>query len=95
MNNYKIGSFVNVKVSEIDGRKRIVRNSFEDNFEIKSFKIIAKYFLHKESAPLYMVLIDPGMIGWTISESHALYYDLDSSLLKEKFFDVNEEFIID
>jgi hypothetical protein len=42
-----------------------------------------------------MVLIDPGMTGWTISESHALYYDLDSSLLKEKFFDVNEEFIID
>ena len=84
MSKNKIGSFVNIKVANVDGRKKVVPKNFEEECEIKSFEIIASYHLHKEMEPYYMVLVDSDMIGWTVSRSHALYYDLNEKYLNRQ-----------
>lgn len=91
---YKVGTSVKVKVSNVDGRKKVLPKDSEDFFEIKSFEIIAKYLLHKELNPYYMILIDSDMVGWNISSSHIMYYDIDQKFLGYKFYDVTEDFII-
>jgi hypothetical protein len=94
MSTHKIGSSVNIKVSNSNGRRKVLPKESEDSSEVKSFEIIAKYFLHKEMSPYYMVLIDTDMVGWTVSSSHVMYYDIDPKFLGSKFYDVTEEFII-
>lgn len=94
MSIFKIGSSVNIKVSNTDGRKKVLPKDSENFFEIKSFQIIGKYFLHKEMNPYYMVLIEPDMVGWTVSSSHVMYYDIDPKFLGSKFYDVTEDFVV-
>jgi len=95
LDKYKVGDFIKIKTTIKDNFERIVHKDYEDEHEIKLLQVIAKYHLHKDLPPYYMVLVDPNMIGWTISRSHALYYDLNHDLLGYKFYDVYEDLIIE
>jgi len=92
---YKIGNVLKIKTAVIDNFERIVAKDYEGEHQIKFFEIIAKYHIDKDSPPCYMVLIDPNMIGWNVSASHRLYYDLNEGLLGRKFYDVTDDFIIE
>lgn len=94
MNKSIIGTFVKIKVANEDGRKKVVPKNFEEECEIRSFEIIGSYRLHKEMEPYYMVVVDSDMIGWTVSKSHMLYYDLNEKYLNHRFYDVNEDFFV-
>jgi len=95
LDKYKVGDFIKIKTIIKDNFERIVSKDCEDEYQIKFFEVIAKYHLHKDLSPYYMVLVEPNMIGWTVSRSHALYYDLNQDLLGRKFYDVTEDFIIE
>jgi hypothetical protein len=92
---YKVGDFLKIKTAVIDNFERIVVKDYEEEHQLKLFEIIAVYFVHKESPPSYMILIEPNMIGWNVSKSHQLYYDLNEGLLGRKFYDVTDDFIVE
>jgi hypothetical protein len=91
---YKIGDKVSCQTeTKANGSKKLLIGDPSQGSKVGkgTFLIVAK----DEAFQTYKIIIDDDMIGWSISSWHISNMRLDNKLLGKKFYDVQEELIIE
>ena len=90
---YKVGQSINCEIEiRKDKSKRFALNPLEDSeFITQSFEIIGM----NKQFNTYKILIDDDIVGWYLSQWHVKYEDIDEKFVGKKFYDIDENYIID
>jgi hypothetical protein len=87
--HYKVNDRVICQVEvQKNGTKRIlVRDPLKDSkISRQDFQVVAINALMQT----YMIIVDDGMIGWTVSRFHTKHLDVPETLIGKTFYDVSE-----
>jgi hypothetical protein len=87
LKKFKVGQTINLPTAFRGKYKRVhYPESEQDQVEVFKFDIIGKNDSYSE----YLILLDPDMLGYSISDFHILHSEVDEKHKGSKFWYVSE-----